>query len=76
MSEIVTLECIGNGVAGEAISTAKWEGIPLKTLLQEAGVSPRGDDVIFRAADGYSDSIPMERAMPSRRQSILTGNAR
>lgn len=63
VSEIVTLECIGNGVAGEAISTAKWEGIPLKTLLQEAGVSPRGDDVIFRAADGYSDSIPMERAM-------------
>lgn len=62
-SEIVTLECVGNSVAGDAMGTALWEGVPLKTLLAEAGVSARARDVVFRAADGYSDSLPMEQAM-------------
>jgi len=38
VSEIVTLECVGNGVAGEAISTAEWEGVRLKILLDRAGI--------------------------------------
>ena len=64
VSEIVTLECVGNGVAADAISTATWDGVPLKSLLEEAGVaSSEAVDVVFRAADGYSDSIPFTRAM-------------
>ena len=62
-SEIVPLECVGNGVAGEAIGTAEWEGVSLKTLLDEAGVSSQAYDVVFRAADGYSDSFTVEQAM-------------
>ena len=63
MSEIVTLECIGNGVAGEAIGTAEWEGVSLKTVLDEVGVDSKSYDIVLRAADGYSDSLPLERAM-------------
>jgi DMSO/TMAO reductase YedYZ molybdopterin-dependent catalytic subunit len=63
VSEIVTLECVGNSVAGDAISTARWEGVPLRTLLDEAGVSSGAYDLVFRAADGYSDSVPVERVM-------------
>ncbi len=64
VSEIVTLECVGNGLAADAISTARWEGVPLRTILEEAGVvSSNAVDVVFRAADGYSDSIPCARAM-------------
>jgi DMSO/TMAO reductase YedYZ molybdopterin-dependent catalytic subunit len=63
LSEIVTLECVGNGVAADAISTAQWEGVSLKALLEEAGASAEGVDVVFRAADGYSDSIPLSCAM-------------
>lgn len=62
VSQIVTLECIGNTVGGEFISTAEWEGVPLQALLDEAGVSSRAVDVVFHAADGYSDSISVERA--------------
>ena len=62
-SEIVTLECVGNGVAGEAIGTAEWEGVRLKTLLDRSGPRPEAYDVVFHAADGYSDSLPVERAM-------------
>ena len=62
-TEIVTLECIGNGVAGEAIGTAAWEGISLKTMLDSAKVESNAYDVVLHAADGYSDSFTVERAM-------------
>ena len=62
-SQIVTLECVGNTVAGEFIGTAEWQGPPLRFLLEKAGVPAEAFDVVFRAADGYSDSIPVERAM-------------
>ena len=63
VSEIVTLECVGNGLTADAISTAEWRGSSLKSLIEEAGASPQAADVVFRAADGYSDSIPFARAM-------------
>jgi len=63
LSEIVTLECVGNGIAGESIGTAEWKGVSLKALLDEAKVESHAYDVVFRAADGYSDSITVDRAM-------------
>ncbi len=63
VSHIVTLECVGNTVGGEFISTAQWEGISLRSLLEEAGAKTDAYDVVFRAADGYSDSILLSRAM-------------
>lgn len=62
VSQIVTLECVGNTVAGEFIGTAEWEGVSLRALLEEAGVSA-AYDVVFRAADGYSDGIRLDRAL-------------
>ncbi|MDL1888412.1 hypothetical protein FBQ96_02305, partial [Nitrospirales bacterium NOB] len=62
-SQIVTLECVGNTVAGEFMSTAYWEGVPLRTLMEEAIVGAGAYDVVFRAADGFSDSIRVERAL-------------
>lgn len=59
---IATLECIGNPVGGESIGTAEWEGIPLHVLLEQAGVSSNGVDLVMQAKDGYSDSIPLARA--------------
>lgn len=63
ISQIVTLECVGNTVAGEFIGTAEWKGVSLRALLEEAGVSTAAYDVVFRAADGYSDGIRLDRAM-------------
>ena len=63
VSEIVTLECVGNTVAGEFISTAEWGGISLRTLLEEAGANADGYDVVFLAADRFSDSVRLDRVM-------------
>ena len=60
-----TIECIENRAGGNSIGNAVWRGIPLKQLLNEAGILPGSHDVIFKAADGYSDSIPIEQALES-----------
>ncbi len=53
-----TLTCI-------ALISAKgvWEGVPLKTVLEKAGVKNGATYVVFYAADGYSSAIPLENAM-------------
>jgi DMSO/TMAO reductase YedYZ molybdopterin-dependent catalytic subunit len=58
-----TLACISNPVGGDWMGNARWTGVPLATLLQNAGAGTTTRDVVFHAADGYTDSIPIERAM-------------
>ncbi|MDB5080819.1 MAG: hypothetical protein JWP00_2743 [Chloroflexi bacterium] len=58
-----TLTCISNPVGGEYIGNAEWSGIPLKTLLDQAGVKPGVKKVVFTSADGYKDSITIEKAL-------------
>src|SRR5947199_4642967 len=60
----VTLECIDNLPGGDSMGNATWRGLSLKALLEEVGADKEmARDVVFRAADGYDDSIPFERAM-------------
>jgi DMSO/TMAO reductase YedYZ molybdopterin-dependent catalytic subunit len=56
--EFVTLECIGNPVGGDAISTALWDGVTLKKIIEKAGPKKGIVKTAFFAEDGYSDSIP------------------
>jgi DMSO/TMAO reductase YedYZ molybdopterin-dependent catalytic subunit len=58
-----TLTCISNEVGGDLISTAVWRGVRLKEVLDRAGIPDGVVDVVFRAAEGYSDSIPIAKAL-------------
>ncbi len=51
----VTLSC----VEGWDV-TILWEGIRVGDLLEEAGVRPGANTVIFYAEDGYSSSLPLD----------------
>jgi sulfane dehydrogenase subunit SoxC len=80
----VTLECAGNGRAlltprpasqpwlTEAVSTAEWTGTPLAPILEEAGVSTGGTEVVFTGLDRgiqgdgphlYERSLPLAEAL-------------
>jgi DMSO/TMAO reductase YedYZ molybdopterin-dependent catalytic subunit len=59
--QIATLECVSNKIANDFISTAIWNGIRFKDLLDEAGVKPNAKYIVFRCADGYDVGIPLER---------------
>ena len=84
-----TLECAGNsriflvpkakGVQWElgAVGNAEWTGVPLQTVLQEAGVAQSAVEVILEGADhgsiaepprpareiNFTRSLPLEKAM-------------
>ena len=79
-SIIVTLECAGNGrsmlsppAEGEkwelgAVSTAEWTGVPLREVLDQAGVEATAEEVLFRGADrgllpGSTAAISFERSL-------------
>ncbi len=63
VEEYVTLECVSNTVDGDLISTAKWRGVPLKILLDLAGLSEGADYIVFKCRDGYDVGIPLERGL-------------
>ncbi len=60
-----TLTCISNPVGGDYIGNAKWTGVPFKQLLEQAGVGQGVSRVVFTSADGYQDSITIQKAMES-----------
>ncbi len=62
-SKITTLSCISNELNGDLAGTAQWSGFPLRDLLQEAGVDPAAVKIVFHAADGYDDSVPVTTAL-------------
>lgn len=58
-----TLMCISNGVGDTLMSNAQWTGVPLKSLLEPAGPRPGAVEALLRGADGYTDTIPIEKAL-------------
>ncbi len=58
-----SLMCISNEVGGEYMSNALWEGIPLRDLLQRVGVKAGATKIVFHAADDYTDSIHLTKAL-------------
>jgi len=63
VEKVITLECVSNEVGGPLISNARWRGVPLSSLLNQAGLRPNVREVVLQAADAYSDSIPLELAL-------------
>jgi len=58
-----SLMCISNEVGGQYMSNALWEGIPLRDLLQRVGVKAGATKIVFHAADDYTDSIHLSKAL-------------
>jgi DMSO/TMAO reductase YedYZ molybdopterin-dependent catalytic subunit len=65
VQEYSVLCCVSNEVGGDLIGNSAWGGVRLADVLDSAGIRGGATDVVFRAADGYSDSIPVERALDS-----------
>lgn len=55
----LTLSCISNPVGGPLIGNALWIGFPVSELLREVGVGGGAKFIVWRAADGYEESLPL-----------------
>ena len=58
-----TVMCISNKIAAGLMSNAVWTGVPMATLLERAGVKAGAVEVLLSAADGYTDTFSIEKAM-------------
>jgi DMSO/TMAO reductase YedYZ molybdopterin-dependent catalytic subunit len=67
--QYTTMQCISNEVGGELIGNALWRGVPLRSVIEQAGPLPAAHHVFLRCADEYTDSIPLDYAM--REQVVL-----
>ncbi|MEZ5341472.1 MAG: molybdopterin-dependent oxidoreductase [Acidimicrobiales bacterium] len=55
----ITLTCVSNTIGGDLIGTARWLGVRLDDLLDEAGIQSGADQVVGRSVDGYSCGFPV-----------------
>ena len=60
VKRIITLNCIGNPVAGHAIGNAEWQGVPLSALLEEADPHFFANTLNLQAEDGYHENLPLK----------------
>ncbi len=58
VTQITTLYCVTGYEA-----TGEWTGVPVKSVLEMAGYSESAVSVVFYAADGYTSSLTLEKAL-------------
>jgi DMSO/TMAO reductase YedYZ molybdopterin-dependent catalytic subunit len=69
----VTLMCVSNEVGGGLIGNARWLGVPLAPLLEEAGPRSDADQVVGRSVDGFTTGFPLRAALDGRDALIAVG---
>lgn len=66
ISQVITLQCISNPIAGDLTSTSLWTGVRLKDLLAEAGMLSAAEEVYIESADGFYESVEMADILDER----------
>ena len=69
----ITLTCVSNEVGGNLAGNARWLGVPLVQLLQEAGVKRGADQIVGRSVDGFTAGFPTEAAFDGRGALVAIG---
>ena len=58
VEEFVTLSCVSNRVGGDLVGNARWLGVPIRRLLDMAGVQPGASQIVGRSVDGWTGGFP------------------
>lgn len=69
----VTLACVSNEVGGRLVGNATWLGVPLRDLLDRAGVRPGAEQVVGWSVDGFSAGFPLELVTADRPVLVAIG---
>jgi DMSO/TMAO reductase YedYZ molybdopterin-dependent catalytic subunit len=71
----ITLCCVSNEVGGKLIGTARWQGVPLRDLLERAGVQPGASQLVGRSVDGFTVGFPTSVLDDGRQALVALGMA-
>lgn len=69
----ITIQCVSNDVGGDLIGTARWTGVPLKELLDEAGIQAGADQIMGESIDGFTAGFPVEAGIDGRDSLLALG---
>ena len=69
----VTLSCVSNSVGGSLVGHAKWLGVPLSLILDEAGLLPEAEQIVGRSVDGFTVGFPSTIPFDGRDALVAVG---
>jgi DMSO/TMAO reductase YedYZ molybdopterin-dependent catalytic subunit len=69
----ITLACVSNPVGGDLVGNALWQGVSLRTVLEQVGIAPGGEQIVAESVDGFTAAFPVEVAMNSSDALIAVG---
>ncbi len=70
----ITLTCVSNEVGGNLVGAARWLGVPLRDVLDRAGIAnTRADQILSTAVDGFTISTPLQVALDGRNSMVAFG---
>ena len=69
----ITLTCVSNEVGGKLVGSARWLGVPLRDVLDRAGIGDKADQLLSTAVDGFTISTPLEVALDGRNSILAFG---
>lgn len=69
----VTLCCVSNSVGGSLVGNAKWLGVPLRDLVEQAGVQPEGAQLVGRSVDEFTVGFPTSAVFDGREALVAVG---
>ena len=69
----VTLCCVSNPVGGDLISNTVFSGVPMKDLLDEAGVQSGADMLLSTSEDGWTCGTPLAPLTDGRDAMLALG---
>ncbi|WP_299958728.1 sulfite oxidase [uncultured Modestobacter sp.] len=69
----VTLACVSNEVGGDLVGNARWQGVPLRALLERAGVQRGATQLLSRSVDGFTAGFPTVTALDLEEAMVAVG---
>jgi len=71
----ITIACVSNKVGGDLVGNAVWQGVPLATLLERAGVrsGPDAAQIVGRSLDGFTVGFPTDVGLDGRTALVAVG---
>ncbi len=69
----ITMTCVSNDVGGKYIGAARWLGVPITALLDQAGAGSKADQILSTDVDGFTISTPLELATDGRNMMVVIG---
>jgi DMSO/TMAO reductase YedYZ molybdopterin-dependent catalytic subunit len=73
VEQYVTIACVSNEVGGGLVGNALWSGVRLTDVLDMAGPSVEGTQLVGRSVDGFTVGFPTELAFDGREALIALG---